>query len=107
MPARNLHQNYAEFNVYKMETFNLLFFLFLYSFGPVHSVKLLSARRCAFVNYINKEDCERAIREMNVSVVVFYLFIRGGGVKNHLSQNKWSSVYSTQAMKLQKGLKGQ
>ncbi|XP_060781724.1 stress-induced-phosphoprotein 1 [Neoarius graeffei] len=35
------------------------------NFGPVHSVKLLSARRCAFVNYINKEDCERAIREMN------------------------------------------
>ncbi|MCJ8730679.1 hypothetical protein PDJAM_G00187320 [Pangasius djambal] len=34
-------------------------------FGPVHSIKLLSARRCAFVNYTNKDDCEKAIQEMH------------------------------------------
>ncbi|XP_058241432.1 uncharacterized protein si:dkey-33c12.4 isoform X2 [Hemibagrus wyckioides] len=35
------------------------------NFGPVHSVRLLSARRCAFINYTNKEDCERAINVMH------------------------------------------
>ncbi|XP_074518378.1 uncharacterized protein LOC141784438 [Halichoeres trimaculatus] len=30
--------------------------------GVVHSVRLLSYRRCAFVNYTNQEDCDEAIR---------------------------------------------
>ncbi|TSW48774.1 Tetratricopeptide repeat protein 31 [Bagarius yarrelli] len=34
-------------------------------FGPVYSVRLLSIKRCAFINYINKEDCEKAIKEMH------------------------------------------
>ncbi|KAM9477240.1 uncharacterized protein Hap1MRO34_010107 isoform 2-T2 [Clarias gariepinus] len=33
--------------------------------GEVYSVRLLSARRCAFVNYTRKEDCETAIRKLN------------------------------------------
>ncbi|XP_064191298.1 uncharacterized protein LOC135254764 isoform X2 [Anguilla rostrata] len=33
--------------------------------GPVHSVKLLPTRRCAFVNYTRKSDCETAIGEFN------------------------------------------
>ncbi|KAK2852779.1 hypothetical protein Q7C36_007980 [Tachysurus vachellii] len=35
------------------------------NFGPVHSVRLLPTRRCAFINYTNKENCESAIKEMN------------------------------------------
>lgn len=35
--------------------------------GHVHSVKLLTERHCAFVNYTNQEDCEEAIRRLNVS----------------------------------------
>ncbi|XP_051945463.1 uncharacterized protein si:dkey-33c12.4 [Xyrauchen texanus] len=35
------------------------------SVGPVHSVKVLPARRCAFVNYTKKEDCETAIRDFH------------------------------------------
>ncbi|KAI5606797.1 hypothetical protein C0J50_7351, partial [Silurus asotus] len=35
------------------------------NFGTVHSVKLLSIKRCAFINYTNKEDCENAIKKMN------------------------------------------
>lgn len=73
---KDLHQNYTELNIYKMETL-ICCLLFLYSFGPVHSVKLLSARRCAFVNYINKEDCERAIQEMHVSGGVFFVCFGG------------------------------
>ncbi|KAI1887483.1 hypothetical protein AGOR_G00190780 [Albula goreensis] len=33
--------------------------------GPIHSVKLLPARRCAFVNYIRKDDCEIAINNLD------------------------------------------
>lgn len=52
---------------------NLLFvllvfkFFFLSRFGPVHSVRLLSTSRCAFINYTSKEDCEKAIQGMHVS----------------------------------------
>ncbi|KAF7710563.1 uncharacterized protein si:dkey-33c12.4 isoform X2 [Silurus meridionalis] len=35
------------------------------NFGTVHSVRLLSMKRCAFINYTNKEDCETAIKKMN------------------------------------------
>ncbi|XP_051507845.1 uncharacterized protein LOC127414116 isoform X2 [Myxocyprinus asiaticus] len=35
------------------------------SVGPVHSAKVLPARRCAFVNYTKKEDCETAIRDFH------------------------------------------
>ncbi|KAK3573842.1 hypothetical protein QTP86_032881 [Hemibagrus guttatus] len=35
------------------------------NFGPVHSARLLSTRRCAFINYTNKEHSERAIKEMH------------------------------------------
>lgn len=35
------------------------------SAGPVHSVRVLPARRCAFVNYIRKEDCEKAIQNLH------------------------------------------
>ncbi|XP_062852131.1 tetratricopeptide repeat protein 31 isoform X2 [Trichomycterus rosablanca] len=34
-------------------------------FGSVYSVKLLSGKRCAFVNYTRKEDCEKAINNLN------------------------------------------
>ncbi|XP_073729180.1 uncharacterized protein [Misgurnus anguillicaudatus] len=35
------------------------------SAGPVHNVRVLPARFCAFVNYTSKEDCERAIRDLH------------------------------------------
>ncbi|XP_051504802.1 tetratricopeptide repeat protein 31-like isoform X2 [Myxocyprinus asiaticus] len=35
------------------------------SVGPVHSVRVLPARRCAFVNYTRKEDSETAIQDFN------------------------------------------
>lgn len=38
------------------------------SIGPVHSVRVLQARRCAFVNYFYKEDCDKAINDMHVSI---------------------------------------
>ncbi|XP_051772341.1 tetratricopeptide repeat protein 31 isoform X1 [Ctenopharyngodon idella] len=38
----------------------------LFSFvGQVHSVRVLQMRHCAFVNYTNKEDCEKAIQDFN------------------------------------------
>ncbi|XP_067277895.1 tetratricopeptide repeat protein 31 [Pseudorasbora parva] len=38
----------------------------LFSFvGPVHSVRVLLMRRCAFVNYTKKDDCEKAIKDLN------------------------------------------
>ncbi|XP_061102396.1 uncharacterized protein si:dkey-33c12.4 isoform X2 [Conger conger] len=33
--------------------------------GPVHSVKMLPSRRCAFVNYTRKGNCETAIKEFH------------------------------------------
>ncbi|XP_076830097.1 uncharacterized protein LOC143476039 isoform X2 [Brachyhypopomus gauderio] len=33
--------------------------------GPVSSIKVLSDKRCAFVNYTNREDCAKAIQEMH------------------------------------------
>ncbi|ROK15813.1 Tetratricopeptide repeat protein 31 [Anabarilius grahami] len=33
--------------------------------GQVHSVRVLQMRHCAFVNYTNKEDCEKAIQDFN------------------------------------------
>lgn len=35
--------------------------------GVVHSVRLLSYRRCAFVNYTKQENCDEAIRRFQVS----------------------------------------
>ncbi|KAA0717730.1 Tetratricopeptide repeat protein 31 [Triplophysa tibetana] len=35
------------------------------SAGPVQSVRVLPASRCAFVNYIRKEDCEKAIQNLH------------------------------------------
>ncbi|XP_059422345.1 tetratricopeptide repeat protein 31 isoform X2 [Carassius carassius] len=35
------------------------------SVGHVHSVRVLQMRRCAFVNYAKKEDCEKAIKEFH------------------------------------------
>ncbi|XP_052428316.1 tetratricopeptide repeat protein 31 isoform X1 [Carassius gibelio] len=35
------------------------------SVGHVHSVRVLQMRRCAFVNYAKKEDCEKAIEEFH------------------------------------------
>ncbi|KAG7458823.1 hypothetical protein MATL_G00224710 [Megalops atlanticus] len=37
--------------------------------GEIHSVKVLRNKRCAFINYINKEDCEKAILKMNRKVI--------------------------------------
>ncbi|XP_067241907.1 tetratricopeptide repeat protein 31 isoform X1 [Chanodichthys erythropterus] len=38
----------------------------LFSFvGQVHSVRVLQMRHCAFVNYTNKEDCEKAIQDFH------------------------------------------
>ncbi|KAM9718278.1 uncharacterized protein ACNS7B_021644 isoform 1-T1 [Menidia menidia] len=33
--------------------------------GPVHSVKLLQSRRCAFVNFTIKHNCDKAIRRFH------------------------------------------
>lgn len=33
--------------------------------GVVHSVKVLTAKRCAFVNYTKQEDCDEAIRRFH------------------------------------------
>ncbi|XP_073691238.1 uncharacterized protein [Garra rufa] len=35
------------------------------SAGPVHNVRVLQMRHCAFVNYTKKEDCERAINNLH------------------------------------------
>lgn len=37
--------------------------------GPVHSVKVLRNKGCAFVNYIRKEDSEQAIQRLHVSLL--------------------------------------
>ncbi|XP_036372306.1 RNA polymerase II-associated protein 3-like [Megalops cyprinoides] len=37
--------------------------------GEIHSVKVLRNKRCAFINYINKEDCEKAILKTNGKVI--------------------------------------
>ncbi|KAM8881853.1 uncharacterized protein ACB058_001927 isoform 1-T3 [Synchiropus picturatus] len=39
------------------------------SVGKVHSVKMLSTRRCAFVNFTNPEDCDEAIRRFHGSML--------------------------------------
>lgn len=39
----------------------------LFRVGPVDSVRLLTYKRCAFVNFTKREDCEEAIRAFNVS----------------------------------------
>ncbi|XP_018601871.1 tetratricopeptide repeat protein 31-like [Scleropages formosus] len=35
--------------------------------GEIHSIKLLSSRRCAFVNYTKKQYCEKAIKELHAT----------------------------------------
>lgn len=35
--------------------------------GPVRSVRLLTYKRCAFVNFTKREDCEQAIKRFHVS----------------------------------------
>ncbi|KAF4090246.1 hypothetical protein AMELA_G00049600 [Ameiurus melas] len=59
-------------------------------FGPVHSVKLLPARRCAFVNYTKKEDCEQAIKQMHgFCVAGTYLVVRyPDRIHTHLGVSK-------------------
>ncbi|XP_053476958.1 uncharacterized protein si:dkey-33c12.4 isoform X1 [Ictalurus furcatus] len=70
-------------------------------FGPVHSVKLLPARRCAFVNYTKKEDCEQAIKQMHgFCVAGTYLVVRyPDRIHTHLGVSKSAT---TDAGKLNK-----
>ncbi|KAL2099249.1 hypothetical protein ACEWY4_005729 [Coilia grayii] len=46
--------------------------------GRVHSVKVLRNKNCAFVNYIHREDCERAITKLHGIIVAggFPLVVR-------------------------------
>lgn len=44
------------------------------SVGHVHSVRVLQMRHCAFVNFTTKEDCEKAINYLHVSVCSVALF---------------------------------
>lgn len=95
-------------NLTLMDLVFVLFVYYFYSFGPVHSVRLLPTRRCAFINYTNKESCERAIKEMNVSVFVFWFT---GWLCIFLPFNVWKQlagtgtcIYSTLYMRLQNGL---
>ncbi|XP_072533946.1 uncharacterized protein [Salminus brasiliensis] len=70
--------------------------------GPVHSVRVLQARRCAFVNYTNKEHCEKAIRDMHgyaiagTSLVVRY----PDRLHTHLGASKAASTDTGKVNKL-------
>ncbi|KAL7877642.1 hypothetical protein SRHO_G00042850 [Serrasalmus rhombeus] len=70
--------------------------------GPVHSVRVLQEKRCAFVNYINKEDSEKAIRDMHgfaiagTSLVVRY----PDRIYTHLGASKTATTDTWKVSKL-------
>ncbi|XP_036429857.1 uncharacterized protein si:dkey-33c12.4 isoform X2 [Colossoma macropomum] len=70
--------------------------------GPVHSVRVLQDKRCAFVNYINKEDSKKAIRDMHgyaiagTSLVVRY----PDRIYTHLGASKTAATDTGKVSKL-------
>ncbi|XP_066535099.1 RNA polymerase II-associated protein 3 isoform X2 [Hoplias malabaricus] len=62
--------------------------------GPVHSVKVLLEKRCAFVNYTNKEDCEKAIKAMHgYAIAGTTLVVRyPDRIHSHLGASKTAST---------------
>uniref|UniRef100_A0A3Q0S2X1 Uncharacterized protein n=1 Tax=Amphilophus citrinellus TaxID=61819 RepID=A0A3Q0S2X1_AMPCI len=64
--------------LFKVNTFFFFFFFFFFLFsflnsllscrvGVVYSVKVLTAKRCAFVNFTKQEHCDEAIQRFHVS----------------------------------------
>lgn len=45
--------------------------------GVVHSVKLLSSKRCAFINFEQRESCVEAIRRFHVSSALHHCVAAG------------------------------
>lgn len=43
--------------------------------GTVYSIKMLLEHQCAFVNYTRKEDCERAIKCINVCTILIVMTV--------------------------------
>lgn len=48
--------------------------------GVVYSVKVLTAKRCAFVNYTKQEHCDEAIRRFHVSASFIVVLCRNSVV---------------------------
>ncbi|XP_028843504.1 uncharacterized protein si:dkey-33c12.4 [Denticeps clupeoides] len=68
--------------------------------GPVHSVKVLKGKGCAFVNYIKKADSEKAVEQMHGRVIdSFALLVRfPDRIHTHLGASKSASTDSNGKM---------
>uniref|UniRef100_A0A8B9HMP2 Si:dkey-33c12.4 n=1 Tax=Astyanax mexicanus TaxID=7994 RepID=A0A8B9HMP2_ASTMX len=71
-------------------------------FGPVYSVKVLRARRCAFVNFTSKDHSEKAIREMHgYAVAGTTLVVRyPDRLHSHLGASKAAATDTAKVNKL-------
>lgn len=71
-------------------------------FGPVYHVKVLQSKRCAFVNFTNKDHCEKAIRDMHgYAIAGTTLVVRyPDRLHSHLGASKAASTDTAKVNKL-------